>query len=491
MKPQPDHEQQLDQYINALNAERRPEQPSAGEVAGLLRTVRSVKALKDPAEPSPGFAARLLGRQDLQGTGRSRFRWWTAAGVAAAVLLLVVLIPTLGRQDVALAMAKAIDQIERYHGTLEMRMTNAAGQEQVVRTEEIWVDGARYAVKLQDGTTTVNNGDRKWQVRPGDQVVGVLPVAPDPQRIGLDLKEVGDAARRYPHRILGQETVAGRQAVVLEITPPGGKAYRLWVDTQTDLPMRLVTAMHNALQTTYTYTQLEINQPIDAARFTFTVPEGYRVVESDPGQQVSTPAEAAARLGFEPAMPAEAPARMIAYQDRLVLEYGDTTVVQARAEGTFRPASYGAIGTAAGGPLEVLEGRLRWRQGDVEITVTGPQAEALARSMTPDLKLPESDTGFPQKPKVQVAVDLEVARNNQLQVDGGHSPYQLDPTMVTMSYLGAQGIAGDMDALTLVSSTGTHAVVDVPGGPISRVYLERLVRQDASGIWTVVGYDPR
>lgn len=97
--------------------------------------------------------------------------------------------------------------------------------------------------------------------------------------------------------------------------------------------------------------------------------------------------------------------------------------------------------------------------------------------------------GFPQQPKVTVPVDPEVARNNQLQVDGGHSPYLLSPAMVAMSYLGSQGISGDVDTFTLSFSTSTHAVVNIPSGPISRVYVQKLGRQDETGIWSVVGYD--
>jgi len=491
----PDPEKELDAVIDALNEERRPEAPATEEVAGLIRTVRSVKNLKEPAEPSPEFESHLLEsvrQQVRQPQRRPRRTWWAAASLAAAVLLLlVVVLPSMTRRDVAMAMVEAIQQVERYHGILEKSWTSAAGETQVIWTQEIWVDGERYAVTMQDGTTTVNNGQQKWQVRPQDQVVALLPVAPDTQRVGLDLKAVGEDAQRYPHRVVGQDTVAGRPAAVLEIIPPGGDPYRVWVDRETSLPVRMVTAWQNALQTTYTYTELEINQPINEAHFAFTVPDGFTVVETDPGQQVNTPTEAAEAVGFVPAIPAEPPARMIAYQDRLVLEYGETTVVERRAEGEFRPATHSALGTAGGGPLEVLEGSLRWRQGDLEITVTGPEAEAVARSIAPDLEMPDPAAGFPQEPAVVVEVDMVVEENNQRQVDGGHSPYLLDPTMVTMSFLGAQGIAGDMDAFTISFSSGTHAVVEVPSGPISRVYVQRLIRQDETGIWTVVGYDPR
>lgn len=38
---------------------------------------------------------------------------------------------------------------------------------------------------------------------------------------------------------------------------------------------------------------------------------------------------------------------------------------------------------------------------------------------------------------------------------------------------------------------GIEAMIEVSGeSPIKKVYLKKLVRQDPSGIWTVVGYDP-
>jgi len=45
--------------------------------------------------------------------------------------------------------------------------------------------------------------------------------------------------------------------------------------------------------------------------------------------------------------------------------------------------------------------------------------------------------------------------------------------------------------MQVVTNTGARAVVEMSTGPMQRVYLERLVRQDPSGIWSVVGYDPR
>ena len=47
---------------------------------------------------------------------------------------------------------------------MEVR-ADAVGDEWMVRRLEIWVDGGKYAVRQDDGTITVNNLERKWQVK--------------------------------------------------------------------------------------------------------------------------------------------------------------------------------------------------------------------------------------------------------------------------------------------------------------------------------------
>jgi hypothetical protein len=255
-----------------------------------------------------------------------------------------------------------------------------------------------------------------------------------------------------------------------------------------------VTAMQNGIQTTTTFVSLEINQPIAPAVFAYEVPAGYQVKEDDPGQQVATASEAAARLGFTPVMPKAAPDRMIAYADRLVIEYADAVITEAAATGEFTPAAHGALGSAAGGPVEVLPYHLRWRQAGLEITVTGGRAHALANEIAPDLRMPDLTIADPGvgEPQVKVAADLVVAANDQKQVDGGHSPWQLDPVQVVWAFMNGRQLAvPPMESMRVVINTGASAVIEISTGPLRRVYLERLVRQDSSGIWSVVGYDPR
>jgi len=93
-----------------------------------------------------------------------------------------------------------------------------------------------------------------------------------------------------------------------------------------------------------------------------------------------------------------------------------------------------------------------------------------------------------------------VEQNEQKSVDAGHSPWRLDPAYVAQVFVSLEmspgGITGDYpieyEGLEVVENSGVKVVVRVGGDktPIRKVYLERLVRQDSTGIWTVVGYDP-
>lgn len=102
--------------------------------------------------------------------------------------------------------------------------------------------------------------------------------------------------------------------------------------------------------------------------------------------------------------------------------------------------------------------------------------------------------------QVEVPVDLEVVEREQSSVDEGHSPWKLDPAFVAQVFVSLkifpQGIQGDYpikyEELKVVQNTGKDAVVEVDAKntPIKAVYLTRLIKQDNTGIWTVVGYDP-
>jgi len=102
-------------------------------------------------------------------------------------------------------------------------------------------------------------------------------------------------------------------------------------------------------------------------------------------------------------------------------------------------------------------------------------------------------------PQVEVPYDLEKEKRDQQSVDEGHSPWRLDPLFTTQVFVSTQispgGIEGEYPIeegnLKLLYSTKDTAVVEVNDSDtsIKYVYLKRLVKQDPSGIWTVIGYD--
>lgn len=365
-----DLEKRLSDYIDSLNEEKEPEEQwgvaDTPELEKLLATARTVRSLKEPALPGPGYPEQLARtvfdrltasekRTEMQKAVAPRrpVRNLPSVAALAACLLLVVILSAwsgLLKSDVVYAMEKAVARLSNYHGILEMRSINADGEEWPARRVELWWERGKYAVRHDDGSITVNNGKQKWQVQPQNKVVALWPAIPDPVKTGFDLRDEAARAKAYPHRVAGSELVAGREAVKLEILPPGGLPYYLWIDRETNMPVQLQTAMQNSLQTIYTFTLFEPNSKLNEEVFAFQVPEGYVLVEEDPGQLVATLKEAAAISGFSPLAPREAPGRILAFKDRVVLDYGETIIVETAAKGTFEPEPNASLGTAAGGP---------------------------------------------------------------------------------------------------------------------------------------------
>jgi hypothetical protein len=105
-----------------------------------------------------------------------------------------------------------------------------------------------------------------------------------------------------------------------------------------------------------------------------------------------------------------------------------------------------------------------------------------------------------EKKRIEVPYNLEVEKADQKNADSGSSPWKLDPVFVSQVFvslkISPEGIQGDYpvkyEELKLVESNDKEAVVEVNGSKttIGKVYLKRLVKQDNTGIWTVVAYEP-
>ena len=79
-------------------------------------------------------------RKPTKSPSKSILRMLLPMTAVAACLLLLVFVNSLGifKQDVVYAMEKAVAKLNNYHGILEMRTRNAAGEEWLVR----WRAGA-------------------------------------------------------------------------------------------------------------------------------------------------------------------------------------------------------------------------------------------------------------------------------------------------------------------------------------------------------------
>ena len=75
----------------------------------------------------------------------------------------------------------------------------------------------------QKDVITVNNGQKKWQIQPGQKKVEVLAAFPDSYSFTFELgKEIDDVKNALETKIVGEDKVSGRTAIVMEVTPKGG-----------------------------------------------------------------------------------------------------------------------------------------------------------------------------------------------------------------------------------------------------------------------------
>lgn len=523
------------------------------EYEELMETVRLVKNLKEPEFPKEEFQEKLTASLINQGKGKrvSRKRektiWYPAGVVLAAVLAVILLInfvlPQLNT-DIVYAMELAYQDVKAYHGILEVTQSNARGEVTTQSVREVWSDrNGNYYVKELEGSSkgiiTVNNGTEKWQVRPDLKEVNIFAAFPDSYRFTFELgSEIEDIKTALEVRTIGEEEIAGRKADILSVTPKGGETYRLWVDQETDLPLQKETALQNAIKYKVTYKSISFREAIPEELMAYSLPKGYEAILTDSEQFVDNMEEAVRLAGFTPkemkAVPAGfTPAGIsVDPEKKSINRYylktdGNKKVVIAEqaAEGEFSPDSAAILGSVNNQKAEILTdmevnsgnagyganagltglSSIRWQEEGMEYTVYGElelaELSAFAQSLSSgNVVIPEKEEDFTDKPQIEVPVDLESETNEQKSVDAGHSPWKLDPAFVAQVFasllISPEGIVGDYPIayqdVKIVQNNGKTAIAEINGEKttVSRMYLKRLVRQDETGIWTVVGYDP-
>lgn len=533
-------DKQLSEYIDQLNKEAMPKEHRnpknhSEEFERLMKTVREVRSLREPQLPDENYPKRLVealqgGRYMNQRKSKGKnFRkiWIGTAAVAAAAAVMVFsrnALPLKENTNIVYAMERALEKVKAYHGVLEIVETNELGEQMTQARREVWADkdGKYYVKELEgfsEGLITVNNGESKWQIHPEKEIAYLFTAFPDPYRFTFELgEEIEDIRNALTVKEIGEEIISGRDAIILEVTPDGGAPYHLWIDKETDLPLQRQSAMQNAIQYKVRYTEIEFQDTIPEELLTYKLPDGYEVVDTRSEQIVNTMEEAEEIVGFTPIVP-EVPegyrlSGISVKMDTLAVKFsykadGESQVVilQSKATNEFAPDSNAILGMVGQNQAEILTSQeaysIRWEEKGFEYTVLGnvtlDELAAFVKGLTgSEFSQPEKEDDF--APQIKVEVDLEVEENEQKSVDAGHSPWKLDPAFVTQVFasllLSPEGITGDYpiayEDIQIISNDGTQAIAKIKDeNSIARkVYLERLIRQDESGIWTVVGYDP-
>lgn len=532
-------EKKLTEYIDSLNKEQKPiahSKEEEAELNELFQTVRLVRSLKEPAMPDKSFSKNLIKKITHKAAKKHYKNWLWGIGSIAAIFAIIFTVSIFSLQKnnhIVYAMEQAFQEIKAYHGFMEIQESFADGTSKTQATLEVWADkNGQYYVKKLSGTDkdmiTANNGKKKWQIKPEIKEVTTFPAFPDDYHFTFEIgQEINDMKNALSTKEIGEEMIAGKKATIIEVTPKGGKPYKIWIDEKTKMPLKKQLAMNNAIQYEVSYTSIEYHDTIPNELITYHVPSGYTEITTHPEQVVSIN-EAAKIVGFTPIVAKEYKMKQIAVntktkivKSQYALSHHTVVLFQGKASGAFTPSSTAMIGNMNENKVEIqspIESNLgilasgtyhatnmtsiRWQQDGYEYAIVGDASLDELRQFVKNIT--GSTITLPQttdKPKVEVPVNMEIEKNEQQNADAGHSIYKLDPIFATQVFvslkISPQGIIGDypikLEDLSLIKNNGIDAIVEVHGDvtPISKVYLKRLVRQDSTGIWTVIGYDPK
>lgn len=547
-------EKRLSDYIDSLNQEKQPKEhkrpQESSKMEELLDTVRWVKRLKEPAMPKEEYFNKLTSNlskelQYKEKTKKVKRRRVLGVGSIAAILIFSFLLTftfPLGQSNVVQAMEKAFQRIAAYHGTVEIVETSANGQSTTQGKLEVWADKqGRYFVKniqgWQKGLITANDGQHKWQIQPKEKQVNISSAFPDLYKFTFELgKEIDQIKGAIKIEKVGKDTIAGRPAIVMEITPQGGTPYKIWVDQETNMPLQKQAAMDYGVQYRVTYKNIKFIEEIPKDILTYHKPQGFKEVQRDSAQSIHYVEEAQGIVGFFPSTLKEIPKTyiensIIADKESKIVEIeyvskekGKNIILRQRKTGEeFKPASTAALGKINNhiaeiqAPVEsetrILGGGLysdindinsiRWQKNDVEYTFIGntslEELTLFIQNFTKGQVELFSKKLSTFSPKVEIPIDLEVEKGDQKNADSGHSPWKLDPLFVAQVFvsldISPKGIEGDypvkLEQLRVLQNNGQEAIIEINNDKtsIQKVYLKKLIRQDATGIWTVVGYD--
>lgn len=292
-------EQVLSDFIDDLIDEKKPgayDSEENREMEKLFETVRAVKRTREGAVRSGAGAEKSYrsgnGPGNQRSSGRPRkpkgrggpggpFRRFALAAAVAAIFLLAFIgglnFPFSGQENIVEAVVKAYEGLESYEGVVEIRSLSsgvADFQETVnITYQRPWKYSAVHRFEGVE-MKNVSNGDRLVTIMPNS--ITVDNVFPEKElwryHIGAQVWELKNAQEVTE---IGEETLLGREAVVLQYRYEEGEEYnRMWIDKRTNLPLKKQLFIHEDRALVVQFTELTVNPSVDDDMFHYVLEEG-------------------------------------------------------------------------------------------------------------------------------------------------------------------------------------------------------------------------
>lgn len=231
-------------------------------------------------------------------------------------------------EEIVAKMQETVENTQDGHAVVTANL-NVQGIEMSVKAE-VWEKSPNKlrAVILETskpeyaGATLVSDGQQGWYYQPEKNLVMVGPIAeietPLPQEMLTELQEVIQEILDISDvELVGEETVVGREAYKLTLTPkedaggqalPGDGTATLWVDQEQWIVLKAVYQANAFGQGTMEVQSFELNPGLADDLFTFEAPEGAKVVDIEAQQPVPlTLDQAREQAGFPLLVPDDVP----------------------------------------------------------------------------------------------------------------------------------------------------------------------------------------
>jgi len=291
----------IDSFIDDLNNEKKPQAYEKNgdirdeELDELFETIRAVKRLK-----KSDFSENKVRKSKK--TIKGRLITIGKIGAIASIFLLVFMggsffglpfdlgkeseneskFQLLGNESVVHAMVKAYEQLNSYEGIIEIR-SQEDGQMDSLHIIEVKYKKPNkfYAVHSYDGYsyTQISDGEKLYTIDSKEVVIDYSNPEKELWRyhIGNQIQELAQAREI---KEIGSEIVAGRDAIVYEYRFSSEESFnRLWVDKETNLPLKNELNLPENRQLINHFIELEVNTEINDKEFTYETKEGQKTIQ--------------------------------------------------------------------------------------------------------------------------------------------------------------------------------------------------------------------